>query len=270
MPYAERGLMRRTHSCYADLAQWVLMQYCGCCYHVLRPRQNGRHFADDIFKCIFMNENIWIQIKISLKFIPKGPINNIPALVQIMAWRRPGDKPLPEPIWWLAYWRIYTLLGLNKLSTRVSAAGMLTNNYMSICLRKFQVDIGVLTCPIALKSDRRRWLYALLLNEYRPRASINKAVRHRDSWSLDTWWRHQMEALSALLAICAGNSPVTGEFPTHEGRWRGALMFFLICAWINSWVNNGEACDLKRHRAHYDVTIMNSRSQKIYVSVIWS
>ena len=57
-----------------------------------------RHFADDIFKCIFLNENGWIPIKISLKFVPKGPINNIPALVQIMAWRRPGDKPLSEPM----------------------------------------------------------------------------------------------------------------------------------------------------------------------------
>ena len=66
--------------------------------NTLRLRQNGRHFADDIFKCIFLNENIHILIKISLKFVHKGPINNIPALVQIMAWCRPGDKPLPEPM----------------------------------------------------------------------------------------------------------------------------------------------------------------------------
>ena len=64
----------------------------------LRPRPNRRHIADDIFKCIFLNENAWIPIKISLKFVPKGPINNIPALVQIMAWRRSGDKPLSEPM----------------------------------------------------------------------------------------------------------------------------------------------------------------------------
>ena len=61
--------------------------------NTLRPGQNGRHL-----KCIFLNENIWIPIKISLKFVPKGSINNIPALVQIMAWRRPGDKPLSEPM----------------------------------------------------------------------------------------------------------------------------------------------------------------------------
>ena len=64
--------------------------------NTLRPRQNEQHFADDIFKRIFFNENFWILIKISLKFVPKGPINNIPAFVQIMAWRRSGDKPLSE------------------------------------------------------------------------------------------------------------------------------------------------------------------------------
>ena len=53
---------------------------------------------DDIFKCIFLNENVYISINISLKFVPKGPINNIPALVPIMAWRRSGDKPLSEPM----------------------------------------------------------------------------------------------------------------------------------------------------------------------------
>ena len=47
----------------------------------IEAETNGRHFADDIFKCIFLKENVWIPIKISLKFAPQGPINNIPALV---------------------------------------------------------------------------------------------------------------------------------------------------------------------------------------------
>ena len=64
--------------------------------NTVRPRGNGRHFPDHIFKCIFFNENVLISIKISLKFVPKGQIHNIPALVQTMAWRRPGDKPLSE------------------------------------------------------------------------------------------------------------------------------------------------------------------------------
>ena len=62
------------------------------------PRRNGRYNADDIFKCFFLKENVWMPTKFSLKFVRKGPINNIPALVQIMAWRRPGDKPLSEPM----------------------------------------------------------------------------------------------------------------------------------------------------------------------------
>ena len=53
-----------------------------------------------------------------------------------------------------------------------------------------------------------------------------------------TWWRHQMETFSALLALCAGNSPVPVNSP-HKGQWRGTL-----------------AGDLRRHRAHYDITIM--------------
>ena len=63
------------------------------------------------------------------------------------------------------------------------------------------------------------------------------------------WWRHKMEAFFALL------SPVTGEFP-HKGQWRRALMFSLVSAWINSWVNNRDAGDLRRHGAHYRVAVV--------------
>ena len=64
--------------------------------NTLRPTQNGHHFPDDIFKWIFLNKKRLISLKIWLKFVPKVPIKNIPALVQIMPWRRPGDKPLSE------------------------------------------------------------------------------------------------------------------------------------------------------------------------------
>ena len=66
--------------------------------NTLRPRQNGRNFPDNILKWIFLNENAWIPLKLWLKFIPRGLINNIPALVQIMAWRWPGHKPLSEQL----------------------------------------------------------------------------------------------------------------------------------------------------------------------------
>ena len=58
------------------------------------PGQNGRHFADDIFKCIFMKYTFWILIRISRTFVP----DNTSVLVQVMAWRRTGDKPLSEPM----------------------------------------------------------------------------------------------------------------------------------------------------------------------------
>ena len=72
----------------------IICIYC----NTLRLRQNDLHFADDIFKCILLNENVSLLLKISLTFVPKGPNNNIPSLVQIMAWRHPGDKPIFEPM----------------------------------------------------------------------------------------------------------------------------------------------------------------------------
>ena len=67
-----------------------------------------------------------------------------------------------------------------------------------------------------------------------------------------TWWRHQMETLYALLALCEGNPP---DSP-HKGQWSRALIFSLICAWTNSWAHNGDTDDLRRHRVHYDVNVM--------------
>ena len=83
--------------------------------NTLRPTQDGRHFADVVFKFIFLNENVWFLLMISLKCVPKDRINNIPALVQIKAWRRTGDKP-PLNQWCLDYRRIYASLGLNDLN----------------------------------------------------------------------------------------------------------------------------------------------------------
>ena len=71
---------------------------------------------------------------------------------------------------------------------------------------------------------------------------------------LYTWWRHQMETFFALLALCAGNSPVPVT-SQHKRQWRGGLMFSLICASINDWVNNRRAGDLRRHCGHYDVSV---------------
>ena len=71
---------------------------------------------------------------------------------------------------------------------------------------------------------------------------------------LSSRWRHQMETFSVLLAICAGNSPVPGEFPTQRPVTR-SFDVSLICVWINCWVNNREAGDLRRYCAHCDVSV---------------
>ena len=68
------------------------------CYWCGPTTLSKRHFPDDIFKWNFLIENAWISIEISLPFVPRGRINNFSALVQIMAWRRPGDKPLLAPM----------------------------------------------------------------------------------------------------------------------------------------------------------------------------
>ena len=166
--------------------------------NTLRPRLNRRHFADDIFKCIFLNENVWIPIKISMKFVPKGPINNIQALVQIMAWRCPGDKPLSEP--------------------------MMVSLMTHICV------------------TRPQW--------------VNCLGPVWESENGDFWpWCH----VASMLTSSNGNifhvtGPLCGEFTSH---WCRALMFSLICARINSEVNNCEAGDLRRHRTFNGVTVMS-------------
>ena len=94
-----------------QLHQWI---------NTLGPRQDGWHMADGILKWIFLNENVSILLKISLKLVPKVRINNIPALDQIMAWRPPGDKPLSEPmmVWLLTHICITRPQWVNTLRPR--------------------------------------------------------------------------------------------------------------------------------------------------------
>ena len=98
--------------------------------------------------------------------------------------------------------------------------------------------------------------------------------RHQTTrwYILSSWWRHPMETFSALLALCAGNSPVPVNSP-HKGQWRVALMFSLICVCINGWVNNLESGDLRRYRGHYDVIVMiikNIVNQNLQIILWWT
>ena len=87
-----------------------------CAINTLRPRQNGRHFADDNFKCLFLNENVWNSIKISLKFVRKVQLT---IFQHWFRWWLGADQATSHYLnqLWLDYRRIYASLGLNELKT---------------------------------------------------------------------------------------------------------------------------------------------------------
>ena len=101
--------------CWSPDIATVVCRFHWSVVNPLRPRQNRRrrHFQ----RHLLLNENVLISIEISLKSVPKDPINNIAALVQIIALRRPGDKPLSELMTVSLSTHIYASLGLNKLKS---------------------------------------------------------------------------------------------------------------------------------------------------------
>ena len=125
---------------------------------------------------------------------------------------------------------------------------------------------------IHLNMSSAKWLpFCLALNVQTPRWHYGKLIMacflRMGKHQFFPWWRHQMETFSALLAICTGNHRSPVNYP-HKGHWRGALMFSLICVWINDWVNNREAGDLRRYRPHYDAIVMSLYRQNRPVAQI--
>ena len=120
----------------------------GQLFNSLLPRQHGCHFADDTLKRIFFNEIVRISMNFSLKFVPKGPIHNIPALVQIMAWCRLGNKPLSEPMMVRLLTHIYVTRPqwVNSL-----APGKFDWNFRHVVFKQILVIDGwSISCEIAL------------------------------------------------------------------------------------------------------------------------
>ena len=179
-----------------------------------------------------LNENVWILIRISLKFVCKGPVNNIPALVQIMARRRRGNKPLSEP--------------------------MMVRLPMHICVTRPQwlKIIQHWKSKMPLLNVTYIYIYIVIGTNHHQTQCIGEVnpSRDRNRDSDDPWWSHQMETFSALLAICAGNSPVPGEFPTQRPVTRSFDVFFdlrlnkrLSKQWRGWWFET-QSCPLWRHR----------------------
>ena len=136
--------------------------------NTVKSRQNDCHFPDDIFKCIFWKKNVLNLIKISLKYISKGPIDNIPALVQIMAWRRPGAKPLSEPM--MARLSVHICITLSQwVKTNLSSYWNFVSwqvKFISICLvmsfvtlpRDMAASLIMLVKPIENELSPHHWL----------------------------------------------------------------------------------------------------------------
>ena len=187
-----RCKMVRIYMLLAEFISYDLPRSHGSDLNTLRPRQKRRHFADDIFKCIFLNENVRIPIKISLKFVPNGPINNIPALVQIMAWRRPGDKPLSEPLVdsLTTHVCVTQPQWVKKLKwiNRMDHSGL--NHNKADCVQHYH-DVTWTSC--SLKPPVIRLFVQHIIPSH-----IKETSK------------------SALLALCEGNSPMTGEFPAQR------------------------------------------------------
>ena len=181
--------------------------------------------------------------------IPKGPINNMPVLVQIMAWRRPDDKPLSEPMMVSLPTHVCVIrpqwVNLLRPNDNMLNAVLPRNAFVRCLQAKFtrsNIDwswVIVANCLNMHDENASNMLFNL---RTRP-----QYVKHDDVIK----WKHFPRYWPLVRGIhrSSVNSP-------HKGQLRGPLMFSLICAWINGWVNNCEAGDLRRHCAHYDVTVM--------------
>ena len=184
----------------------------------LRSRQNGHLLADNIFKCIFLNENVWISIKIAFKFVPKGLIYKMPALVQIMAWHRTGDKPLSEPCnVGLCYQHVYASLSLNELT--------------AICTYDFRAllrvsDLG--TCGSPGHHKRNTW-FSLERRLWRRRKQCQCCAKVCglvlccsccSSWHLAKTWKHLIDWIQHSRCRCTGECLVLLS-------WRKYLCHFI-------------------------------------------
>ena len=271
-----------------NLIWFDLIWYCNLLlirHHVilntLRPRQNARHFADDIFKCIFSNENAWIPIA-------EGPIKNIPAFIQIwlVAFSVPSNylnqywHRLPTHICvirpqWVKPVVVYLFRNPNQNATIF----MRENVFQDVYCKMSEVSCSGINMSNRNNDNCMRARTARV--EFFPAQweRINRPVRHFCFNHASAWWwitntrsrllpkvdRKLTSPGVGVTVITSSNGniyrvtgPLCGEFTGH--RWfplakasDAELWCFFICAWINGWINNREAGDWRRHRAHYEV-----------------
>ena len=219
--------MKRMHYIQSILIHWVIVLHIWVRGHetIQCPRQNSCHLADDILKLIFMYGRCFMLNQISLKFDPKDPINNKPALAQVTTWPSQYED---------------AVLPIFFIKIRRSQDGLIFVMGMPITRKD---DLYVKTGPWCRTGNKQLfepilvYVHLQLFNSLRGIA-LYIAHFHDDVIK----WNHFPRCLPFVQGI--HRSPVNSP---HKGQWRGALVCSLFCAWINGWVNN---------RAYYDVTAL--------------
>ena len=116
--------------------------------------------------------------------------------------------------------------------------------------RIYKLSCGYCVSVVLLDARRQEVFLKVWPSRFR-----HKKPGNRSDWY--SWWRHQMETIPRYWPLGRGihRSP---ENSPHKGKWRGALMFSLICAWTNGWANIRDAGDLRRRRTNYGITVMTN------------
>ena len=140
------------------------------------------------------------------------------------------------------------------------------SSYKSIWFRLVSLVLMQLPgCPIVAPPSRI-WVPNLLIQREKRIIIMPKEEKYRNKYHDDVIkWKHFPRYCPFVR--WSPRSPVNTP---HKGQWRGSLMLSLICVWINGWVNNREAGDLRRYRAHYDVTVMCISRVHVLLVVYWS
>ena len=238
----------------------------------------------------FLDEKFGISILILLKFVHKGLIDNNSVLVQAMAWRRTGNKPLPEPIltsspthicgnwgrcakltisrnelqWnWFKinnnkkpFMKMHVVCKQEVMFVFASITFYILRHFADAVFKCIYVCQNLTEMHFLARGPYSELILSMNMRQTFIRNSDDPFCWH--PWDDDVIkWKH----FPRYWPFVRGNprSPVNSP---HKAQWHGALTFSLICAWINRWVNNREAGDLKRHCAHYDVIVMDTTAHK--------
>ena len=166
-----------------------------------------------------------------------------------MAWRRSGNNPLSELMLtqftdaYMPYWGKMSFNQMNSQTLLIIVADLLPDH-----TNPQHEPICVFFCP---KMTNYCFLQPIIIASWWLKFCLTPVMGEEYNHDEVIKWKHFTRYWPFVPGI--HRSPVNSP---HKDQWRGALMFSLICAWINSWVNNREAGDLRRRRTHYDVTVM--------------